>query len=335
MGGRCIRVFLGVQKKNNIYIYIWIYIYEYIYIYIYVFCIPLEYIIIEILSIPTCIRLFVFLPSICFALFLSGLEGSRFEIPWLAGTHATAYAMSPPAGREKVELELSHLSSRGFACWKSIVNLLEAKWWWEMTTLFLGEELATCQCCLQHIGSYFRAPHPSSCGSLKKKQDGWQRHDMRTGASARWQFWPKNSRQNVQAWLLRVQHNYQRLNHRKHVFNAIHYYYARTGDPANRQSRTKIQTWVPMLLKTLSLFRQTCFGGRFFCHRWNIDEMLHFFLKDQLFVTVVTVSPFNITEKIHGSSPSPRFNTSRLNTMGNTSGLIEPKRREGRVVSKR
>lgn len=39
------------------------------------------------------------------------------------------------SGREKVELKLSHLSSRGFACWKSIVNLLEAKWWWEMTTL--------------------------------------------------------------------------------------------------------------------------------------------------------------------------------------------------------
>ena len=48
--------------------------------------------------------LVLFSLSICFALFLSGLEGSRFEIPWLAGTHATAHAMSPPVGREKVEL---------------------------------------------------------------------------------------------------------------------------------------------------------------------------------------------------------------------------------------
>ena len=96
------------------YIYIYIRIYIYICIRIYI-CIHIYIIIFVLHSLevynnkkpypfPHAIRLFVFPPSICFALFLSGLEGSRFEIPWLAGTHATAYSMSPPAGVKKWSL---------------------------------------------------------------------------------------------------------------------------------------------------------------------------------------------------------------------------------------
>ena len=93
-------------------------IYKYIYICVLHSIFPWSFFIIEKKPIHSHMHTLVCLSFffICFALFLSGLERNRFEIPWLAGTHATAYAMSPPAGREKVELELSHLSSRGFAC---------------------------------------------------------------------------------------------------------------------------------------------------------------------------------------------------------------------------
>ena len=216
------------------------------------------------------------------------------------------------SGREKVEPELSHLSSRGFACWKSIVNLLEAKWWWEMTTLFLREELVN----MSMLSTAYRLLFPGATSQQlwlleKKSRTGgnnmtWEQVQVQDGNSGQktavrmfklgcWGFntiisaWTTGSMCSMPFTITTQELGIHRI--------------------ANHEQKYKHGSrccWrlFPFLDRLVS-------GADFFV----TGEIL---MKCCIFIKFLSPwSPCHLStwqKKIHGSSPSPRFNTSREKT---------------------